>query len=826
MAARASVAIRLGTEGKASVKADFREIANDGDATANRWARSFERAGQDVEAAMKRQQLAAEKLAQITPATPMQRQVQAAASTSYTGGTAQESARFFAEQAAAAAQLEARTRALVASIDPAAVAQQRFNREMAEARALISAGAISLDQYVAKLALERTALDAATNAARRHGVSQGQMRAGSQQLSYSIGDFATQVSMGQGVLMAFSAQMNQTVNALALMQKESKGFIGFMGGPWGAVIQGGILLLGMLAGKYLDGSEAAKAKEKSARELESAIASLESRTRSAIETEYEAQRATLASAAAYRQQALDARAATIEKLRAAQAEVQRQRAVAPSMMSTNGMNANPALAAAASNASRLSAELDAAIADLERKDVIFKNAQAAFVGAEVQANLDRSARLTRDYQKVLAGLHDEFRRTGDIERYAQARAGLERQYKIEQEAISASEKKVRGKSDADRAAAKAQREAAKEARDYLRDLQSLQDRYDPLTAATRKYREELEKIAALRGAEAGKAGMYRDGAFEAYAKERAAILGDTLGMEGIRAEGQGEEERSQRIAQRKTDLADSIAYAERELQLVAANDNVRERELATLRFIQDLKRDLPKLSEEETAALVEQHERLMDIADATAKARADWEEWKGFASGVLDQIFDPNNWEDWGELGERVLKDLAKEFIMLAALNPLKNMMFGSSLPTLGGVFGASGLGGLFGGGGSNGIVAGEHDAFWGPLLPGGGRPGFATGTYHARGGLALVGENGPELVNLPRGSQVKGTSATRQALGGMGGMSVHIDASIHAPGADPAALARVEEQQRQMMAEFPRIALEAVADAQQRMRRPLGLAA
>jgi phage-related tail protein len=37
-----------------------------------------------------------------------------------------------------------------------------------------------------------------------------------------------------------------------------------------------------------------------------------------------------------------------------------------------------------------------------------------------------------------------------------------------------------------------------------------------------------------------------------------------------------------------------------------------------------------------------------------------------------------------------------------------------------------------------------------------GGRiPGFANGTRYAPGGLAMVGERGRELVNLPRGSQV-----------------------------------------------------------------------
>lgn len=43
--------------------------------------------------------------------------------------------------------------------------------------------------------------------------------------------------------------------------------------------------------------------------------------------------------------------------------------------------------------------------------------------------------------------------------------------------------------------------------------------------------------------------------------------------------------------------------------------------------------------------------------------------------------------------------------------------------------------------------------------------PRFARGTNYAPGGLALVGEDGPELVNLPRGSQVKTAAQTRQTL-------------------------------------------------------------
>jgi hypothetical protein len=45
----------------------------------------------------------------------------------------------------------------------------------------------------------------------------------------------------------------------------------------------------------------------------------------------------------------------------------------------------------------------------------------------------------------------------------------------------------------------------------------------------------------------------------------------------------------------------------------------------------------------------------------------------------------------------------------------------------------------------------------------------FATGTNFAPGGMALVGERGPELVNLPRGSQVIPAGRTASMMGGMG---------------------------------------------------------
>ncbi len=53
-----------------------------------------------------------------------------------------------------------------------------------------------------------------------------------------------------------------------------------------------------------------------------------------------------------------------------------------------------------------------------------------------------------------------------------------------------------------------------------------------------------------------------------------------------------------------------------------------------------------------------------------------------------------------------------------------------------------------------------------GEALGGGGIKAFAKGTDYAPGGLALVGEEGPELVELPRGSKVYTANETANILG------------------------------------------------------------
>lgn len=64
------------------------------------------------------------------------------------------------------------------------------------------------------------------------------------------------------------------------------------------------------------------------------------------------------------------------------------------------------------------------------------------------------------------------------------------------------------------------------------------------------------------------------------------------------------------------------------------------------------------------------------------------------------------------------------------------------------------------------------------PMLPN--IPAFAKGTNFAPGGVSLVGEEGPELVNLPRGSQVIPHAKTMAQLNGAkGGNNIYLNFNV-----------------------------------------------
>lgn len=196
------------------------------------------------------------------------------------------------------------------------------------------------------------ALDRAT-------VSAGQQRFAMRDLSYQISDVSTSLSGGISPMVVFAQQGNQIVGAIQLMKGESSAFVNFLAGPWGAAIMGAIGFIGVLASKHEEAAgKTGDLKDKSL-ELVDALSKEKFGTEQAMKAlqDYNAEQekarkndaiaiqTTLAKA----QSRLTDAIATRQQI---QAELDRQRAASGSMMPTMGMNANPALAAAAAEMER------------------------------------------------------------------------------------------------------------------------------------------------------------------------------------------------------------------------------------------------------------------------------------------------------------------------------------------------------------------------------------------------------------------------------------------------------------------------------------------
>lgn len=924
---RKNIAIRLGGEGAPEVKRMLDDIATSGDAAAQRMARSFQRADQDAEASMRRRADAAAKLEVAFGGITPRNVERFAGNNNEPGKSAQASALVFNQ---AYQQMENRARALVLAINPAAAAQDRFNAEISEARALVAAGVLSLDQYVEKLRHEQAALDAVADAQKRGGVSAGAHRQAMIGASYQVQDFFTQVSMGANPMNAFAVQGAQLAGQVANIEGKAGNVARFFMGPWGMAITAAMLVGSMftkglfdqgetidsLIDKLRDEANQRSRNENAQRQFGSTLEGVTEKIRQQREEldrlakshQSMAERmlqeridAVSEASTALRKEMDDARsasataeqavigaratgdmselarrqaAATEARERAAVAEKKYLEAILEGRVAQNALAIEQAKLMADATG-RITQDYDKRIAKIKEEDEARiragKNARADSIAritqlekekkAELDAaaesnrrtstpslgaqlSADRSAQLLTTAQRynglsensasgnaALRGLFKEANQNidpkmvawcaafvnavlatnglpgtdslaarsfldygtatnkpqmGDIvvlkrgSNQAQGHVGFyagEQNGKVmvtggnQGDAVSTAGFNRRDVLGFRRAPTDAAtfKDEAQQAREYERDLARLTERYDPLSAAAARYAEELQKIAAAQGRgeiDADTASRYQRGALLAFDTDKAKISGADVAaqnalkiMDQLRqSERQRDKSRVDALAQMMAGQEDSLALARGELSLTAANDNVREGTLAKLRLILDLKGLGVSADSAEGAQLIANQATLEDIYQQIERQRRAWDEIRGFGTEFADTVLSPSTWEDWGEGGRRILDMLKSEFIKLALLNPLKNMINGDkALPTLGSIMG------LFAGGG--GVPVPDNSSAYAAFAAS--LPRSAAGTHHSSGGAMLLGEFGPEMAWLPRGSQVSTANDTRRLLAG-----------------------------------------------------------
>ena len=116
--------------------------------------------------------------------------------------------------------------------------------------------AIALREQAQVLGLVERQLGTAGAAQRRTVAVSGEARAGYQQLSFQLGDVATQYASGTAASIIFAQQSGQVIQAIGLISGQSKGLIGILGGPWGIAFGAALVALTPWVSKLLEGNDA------------------------------------------------------------------------------------------------------------------------------------------------------------------------------------------------------------------------------------------------------------------------------------------------------------------------------------------------------------------------------------------------------------------------------------------------------------------------------------------------------------------------------------------------------------------------------------------
>lgn len=144
---------------------------------------------------------------------------------------------------------------------------------------------------------------------------------------------------------------------------------------------------------------------------------------------------------------------------------------------------------------------------------------------------------------------------------------------------------------------------------------------------------------------------------------------------------------------------DQIELSKTQLSVVGQSEVAQARAVAQLQAEQQIRQMGLDTSSKEAAQIRSNASALADLNAELQKSKDAWNTYKQAGSDAIDTLFDGfTKGDKLGDIGKNLLSGVEKAVVTLGAENPLKNMLFGTNLGTLGDLFNGGNAGGILGG--------------------------------------------------------------------------------------------------------------------------------
>jgi hypothetical protein len=239
--------------------------------------------------------------------------------------------------------------------------------------------------------------------------------------------------------------------------------------------------------------------------------------------------------------------------------------------------------------------------------------------------------------------------------------------------------------------------------------------------------------------------------------------------------------------QQNLQSAQNLEFIQKEIDLVGATVEVRNRELAVLKERQALIARGADLDSEASQKALAYARQLSDAQSELTRQQQIITDFQNIATQAFDQVGNAITQAfvngggaaiNFGNIAKSILATVLQEALKLAVLNPLLNELFGGNRTTLGSVGGL--LGNLFGGSSTTNSLTSIAGGIAANVASGGNTEGGGLGSLLTYGGLAYKGADllSGGAIGSYLGGQLSGVGEGIGSLLGLGSAGISAGAA------------------------------------------------